>query len=153
MKKNSILLILLVLGILVLGYYIYTLQIKSEIAKTEKITSTGDKELDNLIIKLKKSMENYMKEANPSYSQKDVNECISLLSNYVINIFKTHSKDDALLIIKTTVLKLNDLNERCDHSLIETNEREQIAEIIILAGHKMKYNSLNEDITEKWREW
>jgi len=153
MKKNSILLILLVLGISVLGYYIYTLQIKSEIAKTEKITSTGDKELDNLIIKLKKSMENYMKEANPSYSQKDVNECISLLSNYVINIFKTHSKDDALLIIKTTVLKLNDLNERCDHSLIETNEREQIAEIIILAGHKMKYNSLNEDITEKWREW
>ena len=153
MKKNSILLILLVLGMLVLGYYIYTLQIKSEIAQTEKITSTGDKELDNLIIKLKKSMENHMKEANPSYSQKDVNECISLLSNYVINIFKTHSKDDALLIIKTTILKLNDLNERCDHSLIETNEREQIAEIIILAGHKMKYNSLNEDITEKWREW
>lgn len=153
MKKNSILLMLLVLGILALGYYIYTFQIKSEIAKTEKITSTGDKEIDNLIVKLKKSMENYMKEANPSYSQKDVNECISLLSNYVINIFKTHSKDEALLIVKSTVLKLNALNERCDHSLIETNEREQIAEIIILASHKMKYNSLNEDITEKWREW
>ncbi|MDQ1161520.1 hypothetical protein QE422_001888 [Chryseobacterium sp. SORGH_AS 447] len=126
---------------------------KSTQIQAGKMISTGDKEIDNLIVKLKKSMENYMKEANPSYSQKDVNECVSLLSNFVINIFKTHSKDEALLIVKSTVLKLNALNERCDHSLIETNEREQIAEIIILASHKMKYNSLNEDITEKWREW
>jgi hypothetical protein len=58
-----------------------------------------------------------------------------------------------MLIVKSTVLKLNALNEKCDLSLIETNEREQITEIIILASHKMKYNSLNEDITEEWREW
>jgi hypothetical protein len=57
-----------------------------------------------------------------------------------------------MLIVKSTVLKLNALNEKCDLSLIETNEREQITEIII-ASHKMKYNSLNEDITEEWREW
>lgn len=36
--------------------------------------------------------------------------------------------------------------------LIETNEREQIAEIIILAPSIMGYNSSPKDITEKWRE-
>ncbi len=118
-----------------------------------KIKTTGDKEIDNLMINLKKSMEDYMKEANPSYSQKDIDDCIILLSDCTISIFKTHSKEEAMSIVKSTVLKLNALNDRCDGSLIETNEREQIAEIIILAGHKMKYNSIDEDITEEWREW
>ncbi|WP_167356145.1 hypothetical protein [Chryseobacterium jejuense] len=56
-------------------------------------------------------------------------------------------------IVKSTVLKLNNLNEKCDYSLIETNEREQIAEIIILAGYEMGYNASDEDGTEEWREW
>lgn len=91
--------------------------------------------------------------SKPSYSQKDIDECISILSEYTTNILKTHSREEAMLIVKSTVLKLNALNEKCDLSLIETIEREQITEIIILASHKMKYNSLNEDITEEWREW
>lgn len=126
---------------------------KSTQIQVGKMISTGDKEIDNLINKLKKSMEDYMKEANPSYSQKDVDECAFLLSDYTINIFKTHSKEEAMPIVKSTILKLNTLNNRCKGSLIETGEREQIAEIIILAGHKMKYNSMDEDITEEWREW
>lgn len=121
--------------------------------KTENTKLTGDKETNQLIIDLKKSMEDYMAVSKPSYSQKDIDECISILSEYTTNILKTHSREEAMLIVKSTVLKLNALNEKCDLSLIETIEREQITEIIILASHKMKYNSLNEDITEEWREW
>jgi hypothetical protein len=48
---------------------------------------------------------------------------------------------------------LNDLNAGCDHNLIETDQREDIAEIIIIAGNDKGYNELTEDITEEWREW
>lgn len=115
--------------------------------------STGDKEIDALITKVKKSMEDYMKDSNPSYFQRDIDHCVTLLSNYKISILKIHSQEEAMPVVKPTVLELNALNERCDLSLIETNEREQISEIIILASHKMKYNSIEEDITEEWREW
>ena len=153
MKKYSILLILLVVVALVAGYVIYTSQEESEIPKTETVKLTGDQEIDVLISKLKKSMEDYMREANPSYSQKEVDECISILSEYTISIYKSQSKKEGMELVKSTVLKLNALNEKCNLYLIETNEREQIAEIIILASHKMKYNSMDEDITEEWREW
>jgi len=155
MKKNSILLVLLVLVILMTGYFIYTSRIKrgSEITKTEKMKSTGDKEINNLITILIKSMEDYMKQGNPSYTQNEINECAELLSDYSTAIFKTHSKEEAIPIVKSTVLKLNTLNEKCNFSLIETNEREQIIEILILVGNKMKYNSIDEDITQEWREW
>jgi hypothetical protein len=115
--------------------------------------STGNKQLDSLILDLKKNMEDYMHENDPSYTQDDVNLCIATLSDYVIKVFATGSKGEGMKIVKSTVLKLNDLNEKCDFSLIETNEREQIAEIIISAGHEKGYNAVDEDITEEWREW
>lgn len=117
------------------------------------LNSTGDKHIDSLILDLKKNMEDYMHENDPSYTQDDVDLCIVTLSDYVIKVFATESKDEGMKIVKSTVLKLNDLNEKCDFSLIETNEREQIAEIIISAGHEKGYNAVDEDITEEWREW
>lgn len=121
--------------------------------KMIQMKSTGDKNIDNLIANLKKSMEDYMKVAKPSYSQNDIDDCETLLSDYSLSMFKTHSKEEGMEIVKSTILKLNALNEKCDSSLIETDEREKIAEIIILAGHKMGYNEVDEDITEEWREW
>ena len=56
-------------------------------------------------------------------------------------------------VVEKTVLALNELNEPCDKELIETGQREDIAEIIILAGNLTGYNSLDEDITGEWREW
>ncbi|WP_300691575.1 hypothetical protein [Chryseobacterium sp.] len=117
------------------------------------LESTGNKHIDSLILDLKKNMEDYMNENNPSYTQDDVNECVLLISNYVVKVLGSKSKEEAIEIVKSTVLKLNNLNEKCDYSLIETNEREQIAEIIILAGHEKGYNTVDEDITEEWREW
>lgn len=115
--------------------------------------STGKKHIDSLILELKRNMEDYMNEYQPSYSQKDIDFCISLLKDYVVAVLNSKSKEYAMSLVKTTVLKLNDLNEKTDFSLIETNERERIAEIIILAGNEMGYNDADEDITEEWREW
>jgi|GEM_PF-5614734 hypothetical protein len=35
--------------------------------------------------------------------------------------------------VKEYVLKLNDLNEKCNHCIIETEQREDICEVMILA--------------------
>jgi len=37
--------------------------------------------------------------------------------------------------------------------MIETEQREDLAEIIILAGNLKGFNSKDEDITEEWRDW
>lgn len=128
-KKNILLIISLVLIIMIAGYFIYKanrmngVNRESEVI-TVKAKTTGDKSIDNLIVNLKKSMEDYMKVANPSYSQKHIDECVNLLSEYTISIFKTHSKEEGMEVVKSTILKLNALNDKCDNTLIETNERE-----------------------------
>ena len=117
------------------------------------VKSTGSQKVDSLIAVLKTSMEDYMNDKDPSYSQNDIDQCIALLTDYTIKILSTGSKKEAMEIVKSTVLKLNELNKKCDFFLIETNEREQIVEIIILASSEMGYNTVDEDITEEWREW
>lgn len=102
---------------------------------------------------LKKSMIEYMKTSQPSYTEKDVGQCENILLEFIQNIDKTANKTDGMKVVKSTVIKLNELNEKCDFQLIETGEREQIAEIIITTANKKGYNELNEDITEEWREW
>src|SRR5690554_3586242 len=62
-------------------------------------------------------------------------------------------KTGFLKMIMPTILQRNELNKKCDFDLIETNEREQIAGIIIGVGNQKGYNTLSEDITEEWREW
>jgi len=102
---------------------------------------------------LKKEMIDYMEFAEPSYTLKDVEFCESILTDFITNIDKSSTIEEGTEIIKSTIFQLNELNKKCDFDLIETNERERIAEIIIKAGYKKGYNSLNEDVTEKWREW
>lgn len=102
---------------------------------------------------LKTSMITYMEMSNPSYTKNEVNECIKILRNHVDQISKTKSKSQAKELVKSTVFKLNNLNEKSEHQLIETGEREIICDIIIKVGHEKGYNKLEEDITEEYREW
>lgn len=121
--------------------------------KIETKKSTAMPKEENKISILEKSMLEYMENANPSYTKIDVEECIKILNNYISEISNSKSKDEGMEIVKTTVEKLNKLNEKCDFELIETSEREQIAEIIIIESSKKGYNKPEEDITEEWREW
>ena len=114
------------------------------------------KEYQDLLINietLKTGMITYMNEANPEYTEKDVNQCVLILQSYILEIAKSKSKKDGIEIIKSKIQELNELNKKCGDQLIETGEREQIAEIIILAGYKKGYNQKDEDVTEEWREW
>ncbi len=122
----------------------------------QKKEKTEAVEKDEMLIRinlLKESMISYMEDANPSYTEKDVEKCEVILKEYLKEIEKTKSKEAGMEVVKSTIIKLNELNEKCGSELIETSEREQIAEIIILASSKKGYNSQEEDITEKWREW
>jgi len=105
MKNNGISFVILLLITIIAGYFIY----KTNEINTVDMKTTGDKDIDNLIANLKKSMEEYMEIADPPYSKKDIEQCLSLLSDYAINVFKTHSREEAMLVVESTVLKLNEL--------------------------------------------
>ncbi|MGA9211877.1 hypothetical protein [Kaistella sp.] len=109
--------------------------------------------LHQKIVELNKSMLEYMKTGQPLYSKSDVDKCSEILESYIAEISKSKSKEEAMNMVKSTVLKLNYLNNNAKSELIETEERERIADIIISATHKKGYNSMDEDITGNWREW
>ncbi|WP_437920031.1 hypothetical protein [Sphingobacterium sp. LRF_L2] len=94
-----------------------------------------------------------MKTAEPNYTQRDVDQCMGILKEYLQKMAATNAKDEGNEVVQSAVISLNQLNEKCDYELIETSEREQIADIIISAAADKGYTTLEEDITEEWREW
>lgn len=125
---------------------------ENKLQKMEKKNS-NEKLEENKITNLKRSMLEYMEMGKPSYTKDDVEDCVRILNDYTLEIHNSKSKDEGMKIVKFAVDQLNKLNEKCDFQLIETSEREQIAEIIILESSKKGYNKPEEDITENWREW
>ncbi|PKV52832.1 hypothetical protein ATE84_4960 [Aquimarina sp. MAR_2010_214] len=102
---------------------------------------------------LKMGMIEYIQYGETEYTKSDVEKCMTLIDNFLVEISNSDSKENGMKIVKKVVLELNDLNKKCEYELIETDQREFIAEIIIIAGHLKGYNDRNEDITEDWREW
>ncbi|BDS11444.1 hypothetical protein [Aureispira anguillae] len=98
------------------------------------------------------SMINYL-DSTTSYDKNDVKKCMKIIDFYLIEIEKVISKKEGLSVIKTTVNMLNLLNEDCYHELIETDQREYLAQLINLAATEKGINEKNEDLTEKWRVW
>lgn len=118
----------------------------------EKITQ-NKQPLNSEVNELKASMIEYLESSNPSYTKDDVEECVSILNNYLEKISKTKSKKEGIEVVKSTVIQLNKLNNKTQSQLIETMEREMIVSIILTESYKKGYNRLEEDLTEKFREW
>lgn len=110
-------------------------------------------EITEISERLKSGMIEFIEPGKTAYDKTDVDTCMKLLLDYLSKIENVSSKDEAMAVVEKTVLALNDLNEKCEYELIETDQREDIAEIIILAGSLKGFNSRDEDITEEWREW
>lgn len=110
-------------------------------------------EIKATIENLKIEMIEYIEFGQPEYTISDVEKCMKLIDNFLDEISQSDSKENGMISVKNVVLALNDLNQKCEYELIETYQREQIADIIILAGHLKGYNGRDEDITEDWREW
>ena len=90
------------------------------------------------------------------YTQEEINQCEKLLDLFLTSLEKLPetSKNEYILdVVKKVVFGLNKLNEDCDYSLIETDQREDLCELIITASKKAGLESNEDDVTEEWREW
>lgn len=99
----------------------------------------------------------YDPQFDAGYTQEEIDSCDMLLESFFEELrhVPVASKDAAIMAaVKTLVLALNSLNEDCDWSLIETDQREMLCEIIIgAARHAGLQSDPDVDITEEWREW
>ena len=84
---------------------------KNRNEQTQKITNKV-KTINELKIDLRKSMIDYIKTGNANYNEKDVKKCISIIDKFLIDIKNSKSKEDGLLIVKNTVLQLNNINKK-----------------------------------------
>jgi hypothetical protein len=89
------------------------------------------------------------------YTQKHVDRCATIIDSMFAALASApgaKSAEQILEIARAAVIKLNKLNDACDGSLIETGQREDLAELINAAAREAGLAS-TDDITEKWREW
>lgn len=101
-------------------------------------------------------MLDYMSEDEDcDYSKKEVKKCERLLLKYLDRLSKLSNPTDELIMkqVKNLVLALNKLNDKTDYSLIETDAREEICQIIQYSAVECGLSPSIEDVTEEWREW
>lgn len=97
-------------------------------------------------------------EYDAGYTQDEVNECGEVLDEYIDTLIALGDEADDKSImrcVQRVVQKLNQLNERCDYQLIETDQREEMVPYIIQAAEQagLSLHRAEYDITEEWREW
>ena len=93
---------------------------------------------------------------DPGYSEDDVEVCARILDEYLSSVLVPSIRGDSsgiMSAVEVAVLALNELNERCDGGLIETEQREGICALIIGAAAEAGLVSAAYDITEAWRAW
>ncbi|CAL2063602.1 hypothetical protein [Tenacibaculum sp. 190524A05c] len=112
-----------------------------------------NKEIREILENVKIGMIDYIVPGETEYTESDVEKCISIMNNFLSEISNSDSREIGMQSVKKVVIELNKLNEECEYEIIETDQREQLAEIIIIAGSLKGYNNKNEDITEEWRDW
>jgi hypothetical protein len=98
--------------------------------------------------------EDYDPDFDAGYTQENIDQCDSILLDFLANV-QAHSGAQASVImndVKTLVLALNALNEKCDYTIIETDQREDICALIGDAANKAGV-TLESDATDEWREW
>lgn len=126
-------------------------EIKGETLKAVNLSTNP--ELKAIQASLIDGMTSYMKSSRTQYGPADIKRCAQILDEHLTAMQTARNREEALSAVKTTVLRLNQLNKQSGSDLIETGQREQIAAFIIKAGALLGFNSEHEDVTEQWREW
>lgn len=121
-----------------------------------------DEPLDNVRRRLLDGMIEYMEpdEEEPDddwdcgYTERDVERCGTIVDDYLTAIDELDGRSQEAIAaeIRKVVLALNGLNRDCDGGLIETDQREDLCQIILVAAKQAGLSS-DEDVTEEWREW
>ncbi|WP_167236500.1 hypothetical protein [Massilia genomosp. 1] len=90
------------------------------------------------------------------YTEAELAQCDAILSHYLQTVQAPSVRNDGARIlgaVQHVVESLNDLNDRCGRSLIETDGREDICKLIQCAAQSAGLDSDDRDITEEWRDW
>lgn len=88
----------------------------------------------------------------PYYPLAKVDECGRIIDDFLAAVGKARDSQAIMAQVKTTVLALNVLNDECDGALIETDQREQLCELILDAANAAGL-ATDDDVTEQWRNW
>ena len=89
-----------------------------------------------------------------SYTNEDIERCMTIVDKYLGDLATGSKLSQQAIhdVVKTAVVNLNLLNEKCDGSLIETDQREDLCQLILVAATQAGLET-EDDITEQWREW
>lgn len=89
------------------------------------------------------------------YTVADAEACKALLYAYLEALAAMKEPSDAAIMeqVRTLVLALNTLNEKTDYTLIETDAREAICEVIQTSAIDCGLKEYGDDVTEEWRDW
>jgi len=117
------------------------------------LNETADIQSQRILVELKESMILYREMAGHPYSEKDIEQVLVILNDYLNSMSDTHSKTVGMEVIQKTIERINILNEQCEFSLIATGEREKIADVINLVSIEKGYSLPEDDVTEAWRDW
>ena len=121
--------------------------------RSESITVVRKRLLDGMFSYMKAS-------ADPGfgyacgYTLKHIDRCAAITRDFLETLSALPKGQTAKIIaeVKRVVLKLNKLNESCGGALIETDQREELCQLIQTAANKAGLKA-DEDITAEWREW
>ena len=90
------------------------------------------------------------------YSQEHIDRCGDIIDVFFEELQGIPGEDrnaEIMELVQSVVLELNQLNDETEGGLIETDQREQLCEIIILAAKEAGLVTDVYDITEEWRDW
>lgn len=88
----------------------------------------------------------------PYYPLEKVDECGRIIDDFLAAVRGAQGEAAILSEVEKTVNALNELNDECEGVLIETDQREELCELILGAAQAAGLQT-SEDITERWREW
>ena len=108
---------------------------------------------DNVISPMLQFMQEW--EDDCEFTKKDIQKCEVILAQYLDSLasLSTPTDKEIMKCVKKAVLALNKLNEKTDYALLETEERENIWELIQFSAIDCGLQNPSDDITEEWREW
>jgi hypothetical protein len=90
------------------------------------------------------------------YTRADVDRCAEILDAFLQALaggIDKKSDEKILAVVHTTVRALNELNQDCEETLIETSEREDLLAFIESAAREAGLETEESDITYEWRQW
>ncbi|WP_461481241.1 hypothetical protein [Porticoccus sp.] len=90
------------------------------------------------------------------YTVEAIDTCATILGDYLEDVFSPSlygQSKKIMAAVKFTVNELNELNDDCNQNLIDTEQRDQLRELIVASAAYAGLETEQQDITEEWRAW